>query len=221
MSHFTVLVTNTQDSNVNEQLAPYDEQVEPGSEFSQFQIEIYKGKEHEYLKNEISSWLDHLARLAARCTGEETAEENERRMQGTKKRILELVEDMRLDSNGLYEKLKEYYEYSLDAQGNLGYWHNPNAQWDWYVIGGRWDKCLTCKDGTGANVCKKKDLDIDKTKSQIFAVLHEGEWHEKAKMGWWGFTTDDKAEDAWQEEIVKILDSLTDNAELTLVDCHI
>ena len=28
-----------------------------------------------------------------------------------------------------------------------GYWHNPNARWDWYCVGGRWRGHLKLKDG--------------------------------------------------------------------------
>lgn len=35
--------------------------------------------------------------------------------------------------------------YRLDPKtGKVGYWSNPNAKWDWYVIGGRWSGFLPC-----------------------------------------------------------------------------
>ena len=27
----------------------------------------------------------------------------------------------------------------VDEAGNVGRWTNPNAKWDWYTVGGRWD----------------------------------------------------------------------------------
>lgn len=43
--------------------------------------------------------------------------------------------------------------------GKLGYWHNPNARWDWYVIGGRWSNWLQLKDGTRADQARYGDID--------------------------------------------------------------
>lgn len=38
---------------------------------------------------------------------------------------------------------------------------NPNAQWDWYEIGGRWTDMLLNKDGTWCNELCKGDLDLE------------------------------------------------------------
>jgi hypothetical protein len=35
----------------------------------------------------------------------------------------------------------------LPETGKWGYWHNPNAKWDWYEVGGRWTGYLPLKDG--------------------------------------------------------------------------
>ena len=58
-----------------------------------------------------------------------------------------------------YEKYKEFMKEKDYAQmfndwnglvldektGNYGYWHNPEAHWDWYSIGGRWTGKLKLK----------------------------------------------------------------------------
>lgn len=37
------------------------------------------------------------------------------------------------------------FEYDYDEErGVHGYWHNPNAKWDWYSIGGRWSDFIDC-----------------------------------------------------------------------------
>jgi hypothetical protein len=51
-----------------------------------------------------------------------------------------------------------------------------------------------------------------------FAVLKDGTWYEKGSMGW-GCVTGEK--DDWAEEFGKLLDSLSDDTLLTIVDCHI
>lgn len=52
-------------------------------------------------------------------------------------------------------------------------------------------------------------------------VDKNGEWHESASMGWWGMTSDDKETDLWEKEFVEWFESLPEDTELTLVDCHI
>lgn len=54
-----------------------------------------------------------------------------------------------------------------------------------------------------------------------FAVLKDGQWYEKGKMGWWACVSDAKDEDVWADEFNKLLDSTSDDTLLTIVDCHI
>jgi hypothetical protein len=54
-----------------------------------------------------------------------------------------------------------------------------------------------------------------------FAVLKDGKWYERGEMGWWGCVSDEKKEDEWSQEFSKLLDSLSDDTLLTVVDCHI
>lgn len=39
------------------------------------------------------------------------------------------------------------YDESEDKPGRFGRWTNPNAKWDWWVIGGRWSGFLKLKPG--------------------------------------------------------------------------
>jgi hypothetical protein len=55
-----------------------------------------------------------------------------------------------------------------------------------------------------------------------FAYVMDGEWHEPGKMGWFGASSDTKSDRVrFAREFNELLDSLPDDAELTLVDCHI
>lgn len=47
-----------------------------------------------------------------------------------------------------------------DKEGNLYSTANPDAKWDWWEEGGRWEKFLLLKDGTRANSAKLKDIDF-------------------------------------------------------------
>jgi hypothetical protein len=54
-----------------------------------------------------------------------------------------------------------------------------------------------------------------------FAVLMNGEWYEKGHMGWWGFVSDEKSDDAWDAEFQKLLDSLPGDTWISVYDVHI
>lgn len=52
-----------------------------------------------------------------------------------------------------------------------------------------------------------------------FAVIKDGKWYERGNMGWWGCVSDEK--DTWEDDFIKILNEVPDDALLTMVDCHI
>lgn len=65
---------------------------------------------------------------------------------------------------------------------------------------------------------------IDRARSQAFstyAVVKDGEWYQKGKMGWWGMSRDEMDESEWLAKIDALLDDLPDDAVLTILDCHI
>lgn len=55
-----------------------------------------------------------------------------------------------------------------------------------------------------------------------FALVRDGEWHEKGRMGWFGMSTDKPEDQApWTVEVRSLVLSLPDDTLLTIVDCHI
>lgn len=56
-----------------------------------------------------------------------------------------------------------------------------------------------------------------------FAILTpEGEWIEKGKMGWWGMTTDEQDENAWEAICKTVLKKYRTEGHIgVVVDCHI
>jgi hypothetical protein len=88
--------------------------------------------------------------------------------------------------NKIYDNIEEfaqdYYGYNLE-DGMYGYWHNPNARWDWYSLGGRWTGYFKLKHGadgdTGmpgvmtdpakpgyADAAYKRDIDFETMRRQ-------------------------------------------------------
>jgi hypothetical protein len=54
-----------------------------------------------------------------------------------------------------------------------------------------------------------------------YAIVKDGEWISKGKMGWWGMSSDSMSQDEWNEKYNELIDSLPDDTLLTIVDCHI
>ena len=81
------------------------------------------------------------------------------------------------------EMIGDLQGYRLDDKG-LFYLTNPNAKWDWWVEGGRWDGWLMTKDGKHCNRCKVKELDFDGMR--INDMVDMAKWYirevEKAKL---------------------------------------
>ena len=100
-----------------------------------------------------------------------------------------------------FEKyLEDYHGAKKDEETNdYGYWENPNAEWDWYEIGGRWAGRLTvakdCENcGTGTKSWGWGDVDPYETndgykkvdsariKDLIFPYYQQN--YEEAKRFW-------------------------------------
>ena len=208
--------------------------------------------------------------------------------------------------------MKEYNGYGeRDAEtGRYGRWENPNAKWDWYTVGGRFNNFLLLKNGLKADSARKGDVDWETMKNdaghaaaerydlfqrhfgklpvnvswedsitkfdedydaarnfyrnqdrvveydkkcrelnigngfydspddfliskeqyvenarrdaiRTFAVLIDGTWNEKGEMGWFGVVHNEKEADNWRDIYETILNNISDDMQITVVDCHI
>jgi hypothetical protein len=82
------------------------------------------------------------------------------------------------------------------------------------------------REGKWVDVARKYDIDFEKTGgehgSATFAFLtSEGKWVEKGEMGWFGMSSGDKEQTAWQAEYDRLVAEESDNAWFVLVDAHI
>lgn len=163
MSHFTVLVTKTNKSSYENQLEPFDEQGEPEDYFMEFEVEIKKGEEKAYFERKVISW----EKMRAKLVDDNKSFDNYTRYMNEAKELAEgSLEKMR-------EKLADIYS---EKDGDFGHWSNPNAQWDWYCVGGRWAGFFQTKKGSegirgdngvlnqhysenGVDIIKVKDID--------------------------------------------------------------
>ena len=145
MSHFAVLVIG---DGVAGQLAPYhefestgivnefvvtvDETAEHATEFAEFERDVAAGFEET-----AAEWMDSNYGRTVVALGEDPDLEREHKYGWC-----------RVDVNGnLIESCRRT---------------NPNAQWDWYVIGGRWNDTILLKDGSKSNSAVIEDIDFEK-----------------------------------------------------------
>ena len=82
--------------------------------------------------------------------------------------------------------VKEYGGFDPDK---IGYWTNPNAKWDWYQIGGRFEGSFQNKTGTEVDVVQIKDLYIDEPDARDKA----GEFYDRFIIGIQAGTYDSNA----------------------------
>lgn len=126
--------------------------------------------------------------------------------------------------------------------------YNPKSEWDWYVVGGRWGCFWTLKEGLdptdkdivpikthepwgGATDRSNDPRNIDcARKENIAAESHvstyayvdlEGEWISQGKMGWFGMSSGDKAQEDWDTQYFEWIKELPSDTWLVLVDAHI
>lgn len=134
MSHFT-LTTLTDfpgnDEELEDLLAPFYEQIEDDSPYGEFAD----------MTDEITKEWNEL--IADKSPNE-----------------LEVRNNVGVLEYKTFEEYAEkYHGYKKDEDGRYGYITNPNAKWDWWQIGGRWQDKLLHKDGTRCNTCQLKDID--------------------------------------------------------------
>lgn len=198
------------------------------------------------------------------------------------------------------------YGYALlDESGNVTQVidrTNPDAKWDWYVLGGRYADRLLMKDGIRVDQCLKGQIDMEglqddklakaliswnevqrvirdlpeaeswesvrgrleiqearafyneqprvkafhalkdywgddierfqvpkekflqqakDTALSCFAIVKDGQWYEKGKMGWWGVAHNEKDDAEWQKQFTDLFNSLPEDTLISVFDCHI
>jgi len=139
------------------------------------------------------------------------------------------------------QAVSEWYGGEVNSAGDLLTTYNPDSKWDWWVVGGRWAGGWTLKPGAESampseasafgmtdesadprtDAARKCEIEPESIAPAFAYVDLDGEWHEQARMGWWGQTTDETPETDWVSEYGKWLLSLPDDAWVVRVDAHI
>ena len=226
MSHFTVLVIG---SNPESQLDPFDENIEMPRYIKKTREQAIAESRSEFIQYEKNTYAEYIKDKEAY------------RKTTNNKAHLDFLENefpkrLKWNDEEHFQNTAVWYDDDYkDEDGNLYSTCNPKSKWDWYQLGGRWSGMIKIKDGTksgikgesgvfgneiGIDQAVKGDINnLDELKT--FAVIKDGEWYEKGSMGWWGISTNDKAQEMWDEEIVKLLSDVPDYELISIYDCHI
>ena len=54
-----------------------------------------------------------------------------------------------------------------------------------------------------------------------YAVLKDGVWYQKGKMGWFGISSGEMKQSVWDKKINEFVNNVPDDTLFTLIDCHI
>ena len=245
MSHFCVLVIG---ENPEDQLAKYDENLEVPMHlvFTKEQI-IKKERDRieKYKKGLYAEYLVDPEKYKENCHNEAhlkyITEEFPKKLKWTDEQCYEAaIQDYR-DYIEEGEKFCEIHE-----DGSLWMTTNDNAKWDWYQKGGRFRGLLKLKKPNKKaplyNGWEWNDVspyEYEQLKNEgfcdqayvkdvanlneivTFAIIKDGEWHERWEMGWWCSVSNEKNQDTWEAEVRSLLADLPGDTLLTVVDCHI
>lgn len=121
MSHYTVAVITDKLNKIGEMLAPYSENME---------VEPYVDETKEAIINSAKERKERV--LQRKEKGEELDKYD--------------IEYLNANTDEELYKLQIYEDESYDKNGNHLTTYNPNSKWDWYKIGGRWNKILLVKE---------------------------------------------------------------------------
>ena len=124
MSHFTVLVPAENEAELERVLLPYHEYECTGIE--------------EYTEFVIAHPADEAEAAAREIVQKEYVQNDP---------ALKEKYEAYLKESDIASIFDSWSGYTIDEQGNVGRVTNPNAKWDWWLIGGRWTGKLLLKDG--------------------------------------------------------------------------
>lgn len=150
MSHFTVLVEVSEDTTLETLLEPFYEQGEATDYYMEFDDqtedlqEEYKNKSTTQVRTPdgvlVSPYDDRfLVKEPGKLGSHRVIPEDHEKIEVPFKDLYSTFEEFVQEWHGMGEANKR--------NGRWGWYMNPNAKWDWWTIGGRWDGVLRLKEG--------------------------------------------------------------------------
>jgi len=138
MSHFSVIVIG---DDPESQMIPFEESGAPEEYLT------FKDEEDEELKKYQTKTVEKIVMLDGRLLSpwdEEFRVEGSMGTGSDTHKAPDNLEKRQVPFKELYPTFEEYmakwhsYKARDERTGRYGYWHNPNAKWDYFRLGGRW-----------------------------------------------------------------------------------
>lgn len=196
MSHFATLVIHKEGADIDEILAPFCETDEDFFEFYDFTDEIkkeYSTVTVKRVKMPDGKYYNYGDKIFAKKVPKEEYYKNQNGFRSyissggnglnTEYILCDYIEKggalvdvpaKEIMTLGEYAEYCGYCKYKQDENipdedAVFGYYFNPNAEWDWFEIGGRWNNSIKTKSGVFCNSCKIGEIDFtpDERKMEI------------------------------------------------------
>ena len=161
MSHFTVLVAADNETQLQERLIPFyeygcsrqmDELVQPWLVFDNVEKECRAEYETGTVKRVILPDGEQVSPYDERWI---VAKEGGDLFSSREYVVPSEYAQRDVKFSEVYPTLEAFIEqhHGYTSKPTLGYgrWFNPNAKWDWYSVGGRWNGILALKNGNSAD----------------------------------------------------------------------
>lgn len=145
MSHFTVLIAADNKTDLEKKLEPYYEQGSSTDYFMKFEDKEEEWREEweTETKTMMISPEGDLYEKYDKCF--EYIPDPESPWQKEYK-YPEGYEEIDFPLTQVYKTFEDYVRlYHGKKERPYGYWHNPDAKWDWWQVGGRWTGSLQLK----------------------------------------------------------------------------
>lgn len=114
------------------------------------------------------------------------------------------------DRGDVFGILSDYFGgYYNEQEHGWGKDTNPNAFWDWYVVGGRWRDYFK-PVGVDSVKCIKEHIDVALLDS-TYAILSDGDLITSESF---------PTEEEWSAKFKEVLLAIPDTSVLTIVDYH-
>ena len=152
MSHFTVLVPARSYEHLERILEPYNEQLEDDSPYIEYETDISPEEVSGVIED---AWKEiHDRKAFSWLKGNERTD-----------RIAKRIDILKSEN---LSAIAHELGWRLGLDGSFGYYCNPNARWDWWIVGGRWSGLLKLKDGYANN-----GLEIGNGEPGVFGGLNK------------------------------------------------
>lgn len=174
MSHYSVAVFTDEETNIEDLLEPYWEDLD---------VEPYLYMTKEELIAEGKEEIKYYQKIFKKYMKDKRKYRREHRNDVNHLRFVKKIPTMKKwNIEKIYKFAIRYYNpEKLGKNGELYSTYNPKSKWDWYEIGGRWKDMLVTNDGDRVNSALVKDINWNSMKEEnIKELIPYNEFLEKS-----------------------------------------